>query len=348
MKKEWKKLFAVLMGAAMLFSAGCGKQDSGAYERAVQALEDGNYTMAEQEFTQAEKLDGRKAEVCRGRGIMYLAQGEYDLAMTMFDQAVEEAGSKNKAFVQDVRLYQAETWLAKGDAAQAEKICEELEENTTIGEAELLLGRIALKEGDADRAAEHFSHCADIDFSYETCLAIYDLYVAHSMEADGAAYLEKGLSLVPSTAADFCDQGLLYYNLGQFENAKTSFARAIDLGNTDAVPMMGKLYLDNGEVQAARSMYQSYLNEAVRPALAYNGLALCDMADQKYDEALGNIAKGLAENDPDVRESLLLNEIAAYEHKLDFQTAKAKMQAFLQEYPDNKEANRENIFLESR
>lgn len=348
MKKRWKTLLPVLIGSVMVVASGCGKEESGAYERATEALEAGNYALAEQEFDEAERLDGRKAEVCRGKGILYLAQGQYDQAMDMFDQALEEAGNKNKAFVQDVRMYQAETSFEKGDLDSAEAICKEVLENGKGQEAELLLGRIALQEGDTEEAAEYFSRSTEENPSYEMYLTIYDLYVASSMEADGAAYLEKGLELVPANADDYCDQGLMYYNLGQFENAKTSFARAVDLGNTDAVPMMGKLYLDNGEVQAARSMYQSYLNENLRPALAYNGLALCDIADQRYDEALGNIGKGLEENDPDVRESLLLNEIAVYEHKLDFQTAKAKMQAFLQEYPDNEEAQRENIFLQSR
>lgn len=348
MRKQWKNLCAVLLGCALLGLAGCGEEDSGSYEHAMEALEEGNYVLAQQEFDQAEKMDGRKAEVCRGKGILFLAQGQYDQAMQMFDQAIEEADGKSKAFIQDVQLYKAETYLSGGQTSEAERICQEMLNENTVGDAELILGRIALEQGDLSGAAEHFSACVNEEPSYENYLTIYDLYVDASMEADGAAYLEKALGNTPADAADYCSQGQVYYNLGQIEQAKTSFARAIDLGNTDAVPMMGKLYLVNGEVQAARSMYQSYLNEKIRPALAYNGLALCDLADKKYDEALANIHKGLEEEDQEVRESLLLNEIAAYEYKLDFQTAKEKMQTFLQDYPENKEAVRENIFLQSR
>lgn len=348
MKKRWKNLCAVFLGMTFLTLSGCGQEDSGAYKRGMEAIEDGNYVLAQQELDQAEKLGEHKAEVCRGKGILLLAQGEYEQAMQMFNAAIEAAGNGNKAFVQDVELYQAETYLTEGNTQEAEKICMEMLEGDKKGEAELILGRIALEEGDSAKAAESFEACASEHPSFETYLTIYDLYVDVSMEADGAAYLERALDLVPADAADYCSQGQIYYNLGQMEQAKTSFARAVDLGNTDAVPMMGKLYLENGEIPAARSMYQSYLNEAVRPALAYNGLALCDLADKKYDDALGNIHKGLAEEDTEVRESLLLNEIAAYEYKLDFQTAKSKMEAFLAEYPENKAAVRENIFLQSR
>lgn len=348
MKKEWKNLCAVLFGVTVLAIAGCGQEDSGAYQQGMEAIENGNYVLAQQQLDQAEKLGEHPAEVCRGKGILLLAEGQYEEAMQMFNAAIEHAGNGNKTFVEDVKLYQAETYLAEGNLKEAESICVEMLEGNKRGEAGLILGRIALEEGNLEKAAESFQTCASEQPSFETYLTIYDLYVDVSMEADGAAYLEKALELVPADAADYCSQGQIYYNLGQIEQAKTSFARAVDLGNTDAVPMMGKLYLENGEIPAARSMYQSYLNEAVRPALAYNGLALCDLADKKYDDALGNIHKGLAEEDSEVRESLLLNEIAAYEYKLDFQTAKSKMEAFLAEYPENKAAVRENIFLQSR
>ncbi len=348
MKKRCRTIGILLLGLTLCSASGCGRKDSGAYEQAMQALEEGSYTMAQQAFDRAESEGGRAAETARGRGILALAQGQYEQAMGFFQQALEEAGSSDKAFVQDVKLYQAEVYLAEGSADRAEAICQELLEGSRTARAELLLGRIALEQGDTERAGEHFKSSLEEEPSFETYLTIYDLYVKVSMEADGAAFLEQALQLVPSDSADYCSQGQIYYNLGQTEQAKASFARAVDLGNTDAVPMMGKLYLENGEIQAARSMYQSYLNEAMRPALAYNGLALCDLADQKYDDALAQISRGLEERDAEVRESLLFNEIAAYEYKQDFQTAKEKMQAFLAEYPENKEALRENLFLQSR
>ena len=72
------------------------------------------------------------------------------------------------------------------------------------------------------------------------------------------------------------------------------------------------------------------------------------MADGDYDAALNNISKGIAENKADVTESLLFNEIVIYERMLDFDTAKQKMQAFVEKYPENAEARRENLFLASR
>lgn len=348
MKKRLQKLCVILCGAVALTITGCGAADSGAYDRGMEALESGDYELALQELEEARELDDRVAEVSRAEGIIALAQGNADEAMRLFQEALDHVTGMNKAFIQDVNLYLAQAHLSKDEVSATEKICQDILEEGSCAEASLMMGRISLAEGDADAAKEYFAASTQESPSYENYLTIYDLYADVNMEADGAAILEKALTLAPANAADYCSLGQIYYNLGETEQAKTSFARAIDLGNTDAVPMMGKLYLEIGDTQAARSMYQSYLNETSRPALAYNGLALCDLAEKNYDAALANIGKGLAENDPEVRESLLFNEIAAYEYKLDFQTAKAKMQSFLAEYPDNKEAERENIFLQSR
>ncbi len=348
MKKRMKRIGLILTGFAVLTVSACGQQESGAYEQAMEALEAGSYVLAQQEFEEAEQTEDRPAEVARGEGILCLALGQYEEALEHFEEAVEYAGKNNKSFIQDVNLYQAEAYIALEQYEDASALCQKLLDGSSAGKAELLLGRIALEQNDVTGAAEHFTASVEAEQSFENYLTIYDLYADVSMEADGAVYLEQALELIPQDADDYCSQGQVYYNLGDLEQAKTSYARAIDLGSTDAVPLMGQLYLDNGEISAARSMYQSYLSEAVQPAIAYNGLALCDMAEQDYDAALANISSGLEEEDASVRESLLLNEIACYEYKLDFETAKEKMEAFLAEYPDNEDAVRENIFLQSR
>ena len=42
------------------------------------------------------------------------------------------------------------------------------------------------------------------------------------------------------------------------------------------------------------------------------------------------------------------NEIICYENLSDFATAKQKMAEYLEDYPDDEKAQRENIFLQTR
>lgn len=47
-------------------------------------------------------------------------------------------------------------------------------------------------------------------------------------------------------------------------------------------------------------------------------------------------------------QDLLFNQIAAYEKKMDFASALSKAQEYVKMYPDDKEAQRELTFLQSR
>ena len=44
----------------------------------------------------------------------------------------------------------------------------------------------------------------------------------------------------------------------------------------------------------------------------------------------------------------MLNEITAYEHKGEFQVAASMMEEYLGAYPEDSEAERENVFLSTR
>ena len=83
-------------------------------------------------------------------------------------------------------------------------------------------------------------------------------------------------------------------------------------------------------------------------AKGYNGLALCDISDGDYDSALQNISQGLGDATSDEMRDLLFNEIVVYEKKLDFATALSKIQEYLKMFPDDENASKELIFLQSR
>ena len=75
---------------------------------------------------------------------------------------------------------------------------------------------------------------------------------------------------------------------------------------------------------------------------------MCDMAEGNYDSALENISSGITIASDDEMQSLLFNEIVAYEKKLDFQTALQKAQEYLELYPEDKTVKKELAFLKTR
>ena len=60
------------------------------------------------------------------------------------------------------------------------------------------------------------------------------------------------------------------------------------------------------------------------------------------------ISSGITIASDDEMQSLLFNEIVAYEKKLDFQTALQKAQEYLELYPEDKTVKKELAFLKTR
>ncbi len=77
-------------------------------------------------------------------------------------------------------------------------------------------------------------------------------------------------------------------------------------------------------------------------------LAAYRMEQGDMDTALSMVEAGLESGSSNVRQELLACEVAIYEEKRDFQTAKEKMEAYLAEYPEDEEAARDYTFLKTR
>ena len=342
---------AVLMPA---FLTGCGQDavsESGAYQKGIEALESGDYETAMNQFRTAVDQDSRKAEAYRGEGIIFMKQDEYASAVTMFERALDtlsRSRSGDDAFKEDVQFYLAEAYLNCGRDKEALELYNDLTAGLTPDRAYLMRGSAYVQWQDMDNAMADFDQVIAANPSYENCIKIYEILSGASRKADGAAFLERSLEAKIGNKEDYYNQGLIYYYLGNYEEARKNLQAASDMGNIDAVVLLGKACIENNDTAAAREAYQKVVNDEENRAVAYNGLALCDISDGDYSAALQNISKGLAEDDPAVAESLLFNEVVVYEKMFDFATAKEKMAAFLEKYPDNREAKRENLFLKSR
>lgn len=343
-----RKIASVFALGFCLLMLGCAARDSGAYDRGMDALSRGDYSAAVQEFQTAADQDGRKAEAYRGQGIASLRQGDYAGAIALFSQSLEEMKHSNRKFRRDVLLYQAEAYEKNRQSSQAGAIYDQLIKEDKDAVSYVLRGGGKLQEGDAQGAREDFERALEQETTYQICLQIYQVCTEANREADGAEYLERALELTPEGAEESRLQAQVYYYLGDYQKAQAGLSAAAEDGDEDSLRMLGSLYLETGETAGARTLYENALEEGSHPAAAYNGLALCDILEEDYESALRNIRQGISCRDESVMRDLLYNEIVVYERQLDFETAQSKMREFLERYPGDEEALRENQFLQSR
>lgn len=346
MKK--KIVITGLCGMLALFAACTVRTDSGAYEAGLTALLEKDYVEALAQFQLAAKEDGRKAEAYRCEGITYLQMQDYEHAAILFNKSLEELDYKAEEFEKDVIFYLAGAYQADGQIEQALEQYGVLIAKYKDPEAYFLRGRIYLEQGEEEKAASDFHKSLEKDASYDNYIHVYLTYAEQSRGADGAAFLEQAVEKTPENDTEQYQQGRIFYYLEEYDRAKDVLTKAVNAQNQDAVLLLGKIYLETNNIANARVLYQNYLEMHADSAKAYNGLALCDIAEGNYESAGINIQKGLECKETEEMENLLFNEIVIYEKQLDFETAKAKMAEFLKKYPDNENAIRENLFLQSR
>lgn len=342
---SWKLRAALLGICTVLSVSGCGnKEVKETYETGVTALAQMDYEAAESAFLSVAEENEWRPETYRGLGIAQLNLGKYAEASIAFSKSLYYLEDENEDFIKDVKSYLAISRTRRSEYDEAIKLYDELILMDENPEYYFLRGKCYIEKMDYEAAKNDFDIAASKSSDYNLFLNIYEIYNNLQMNADGSAYLEQALTLVADK--DYYSRGLIHYYLQDYTKAKDALINAInEEKDSKAMLLLGKVYLSLEDSANARAMYQEYTADPQIAAEAYNGLALCDIAEENYQSALENIKCGLQYEDADVKQSLLFNEICVYEYLKEWETARAKVNQYVQLYPTDEAGIREKAFL---
>ena len=345
-------LAACALAAVLSFSAaGCAKSDAKKlYGTASKELEKQSYDDAAKDFQKVIDEGYYIPESYRGLGLAQMCEQDYPDASISFEKSLLNVEGQSRSFQRDVNLYLAHCREMQGETDKALDIYNDLINQSADAEVLFLRGRLLLKT-DQDSAAEaDFDRAVQLSSDYVLYINIYEVYADEDKGADGARYLEEALKTANATADDYYHQGLIHYYLQDYDDAKDALTKALkaDSEDTASLYLLGKVYLATGDTADARAVYKDYVSDKENGAGAYNGLALCDIADGNYDSALQNIKDGLTFNDSSVNQALLYNEIVVYEKQHDWSTATTLAASYIAEYPSDEAGLKEYEFLSSR
>lgn len=336
-----------VMAAAALALTGCGNPEAReAFLKAAAALESGENEAAAEGFAALIEAGEFVSESWRGTGIAQLAEGDPADACISFEKALLYADAQEPAYFRDVNMYLAAARAQHGEAGKALKVYDEILSEEYDPEIAFLRGSLLLKSGETEKAAEDFSVIADEYVNSDLMIAIYDLYSANGYAAEGDACLEK--IIAAGDRVDAARRGLAHYYLEEYQEAEAALREAVlaDPKDSDALILLGQALLAQERTETARALFKEYAGE--QSAAALNGLALCDMADGLYEDALARIEAGLALGDNTAEQGLAYNEIAVLEYLGRWDEAKAKARAYTAAYPSDQAGILENAFLGSR
>ena len=356
-KTKWmvKKagLVCGFMAAASLFLGGCamGGATGKKTVQGISALESEDYHQAQKLFEEAVKEGEEEVLAYRGLGMAYMGLAEYEKAEEAFEIALEYTDDRMPENTQDIQLYLATVQYREEKYEDTVTTCDGILENTSKGNADayFLRGASYLHEGLQEDAAKDFDAAVSLTpTDYDLYLNIYECYNQQNLSGLGGEYLQSALNIQGNDMEHSYNRGRIYYYLENYEQAQSQLIGPVEQKYEPAMYLIGKVYLAQEDFEHAQAIYQQIQSEFGESAEVYNGLALCAMENGDYDSALTYITQGLSLDGTEGKQELYFNEIVAYERKLDFATAKAKAQEYIQNYPSDEAGQKEWVFLSTR
>lgn len=289
-----------------------------------------------------------KKKALRGKGVIYYKQGEYSLAEKMFLEALDIAVEDN--LNEDIRCYLADTYKQEKKYEAAKK------EYTKMLEEEELAYVYAYRAGINVLLEKKEEAIADLDKaieieedSYTYYFIKYETLQTLGEPEQAKEVLAKALELPAKTVEDRYQVAKIKYYQKDYENA-TADLMDIKEEYKVAYQLLGDIYFAQEEYTSALESYVTYLgtNKNSASATLYNQMALCSIQTKNYEQAKEYVEAGLKFADKSVERELKYNEILVNEQVANFDKAYKLAVAYLEEYPEDQNVQRELIFLETR
>lgn len=249
-------------------------------------------------------------------GIEAMNQGDYEEAIIHFDKSIEMAGGKITNQVVDTCFYKAAAQYNMGEMEGAiSQYTALMEYDKKDSDACFLRGSIYLAEKNEKQAkADYKEAIARNPEDYELYILIARNLKNNGYEKEAESYLQLGLEVEGDQAENYLGRGRIYLEQKEYQKAATQLKQIKDKSSVWALALQGDIAMIEGEYEKALSYYQ----------------------------------KALEKRTSGEKQHLLRGEIAALEYTGDFEGAKEKAKAYLQQYPEDAGMQREWIFLKSR
>ncbi|CUX45182.1 tetratricopeptide repeat protein [Clostridium sp. C105KSO13] len=150
---------------------------------------------------------------------------------------------------------------------------------------------------------------------------------------------------------------------GKYEEAVSTFKKAADekKDTAEAYRGLGMAYYEQQDYQSAKDAFLQVIdNGGESTPVLYNLIGVCSIHLEDYQGALDAFSKGIhlteknggrgtKEQDyADTVREMKFNEIVCYEKLLDWENAKKKAVEYVGDYPKDKDAQKEAVFLNTR
>ncbi len=346
----------LLMALCILLLTGCSSgnttEESDTQENNSQASGSEVYTLIEdmkyeEALSKLESEDLGTQEALRVEGICYMGLGQYENAADAFERALSENTGFLYEIDYDINKYLAVAYNKLGEYEKAEQVYAAMCALTPKdADAWYMHGVTYLELGQYEDAVTCFDTAVDLSpTDYDLMISIYQALAQYGYRTLGEEYID-GILGSSLNISDY-DRGRILYYTGEYSQAIVYLEKVKSNGSQEVILYLAMSYEALGDYNYAANVYTSGLDLG-ESAVLYNQLGLCQLKLGLYEEALESFTSGLSCNDTSLRQNLRFNQIVAYEMLGDFDTAKSLIVQYVSDYPNDEEAQREYVFLQSR
>lgn len=169
-----------------------------------------------------------------------------------------------------------------------------------------------------------------------------------AQEFESALKVYEGLvEKDPDNSRFLQDQGLALFALSRYEEASDAFLQAAK-DDPSAYEYAGRAMEALARYEEAEDYYSQALSKDPENGDLYLSLVNCRMQREDYTGAMELIDEGVKRADASALQGLLYRQAVCYEYLGEFETARDKMKAYVEQYPDDEAAKKEYEFLKSR
>lgn len=325
-----------------------------AYGMALTEL--GEYDEAQEQFNCAISDKDNKIvrqnnkKAYRMKGISFFRNNKYEDAVSSFEKALEI--KELESLDVDILKYTGDAQCYLGKYEDAAKAYSDLIEKDGYKSSYYMKRAFAYGQaGDVDKAIEDYDKVVEKDSDdYDVYLQAYCLLSAAGEEDEACSYLNKALNIDKKGKESSYKKAIVAYYRGDTETALEGLGQAMEDGISEAGFYLARISYENKNYTKARTYLEVYLKEKSGTLLAegYNLMGNCYLKEEEYEKALEQYQKGIKLNEAGTLKSLKENEVAAYEKLGDYDTAKEKADAFLEQYPEDTGMQKEVEFIKTR
>ena len=286
----------------------------------------------------------------RDQGIEAMDAGDYEGAINLFNQALKCSIGKVTDLELDIDYYKGAAQFSCGQFEEAAKTYTYLikydEKNF---KPYFLRGSIYASEGEIGKATADYDKAVSIDEkNYLLYIQIYDKLNALGYRDQGLVYLNKALEVSDKSPEAKYYKGRIYYVLGQTEDAQQLLQEAIKKDVIDAKLYLAKIYQDTGDYVSAQKLLEEYAESDQVTSDALGTLGDIELSNGNYENALNYYDAGLSLDSIGNMPQLMKGKSAALEKLNKFDEACEVLAQYLESYPNDEEAYKELVFLQTR